>query len=117
MKEPLATESIFLALPTRIQALGFVLLLALLFSSLLQRDARRAMKKHGGKVPNFPGRKTDKPTWQGILALFEEVRLITTSLGGQIYRAFHHLETDQMEILTLLGIPNIYENLLNVVYN
>jgi transposase len=117
MKGPLATDPLHLKLPTRIQALGFVLLLALLFSSLLQRDARRAMKNRDGKVPNFPGRRSTSPTWQGIVALFEGVRLTTVIMGRQVHRAFHLLEADQMEILTLLGIPKIYETYSNVVYD
>ena len=117
MKGPLAVAPLFLELPSRIQALGFILLLALLFSALLQRDARRAIRKRGGKVPNFPGRKSDSPTWQGILALFEGIRLTTVSLGSQKHRAFHNLDADQVEVLALLGIPEIYEKHSTAVYN
>jgi transposase len=116
LKGPLATAPLFLALPSRIQAIGFVLLLAILFSALLQRDLRKGAKKRGGKVPNYPGRRSDKPTWQGFLALFEGVRLTSVSIGSKIHRAFHHLDADQMELLSLLGVPTVYEEYSNAVY-
>ena len=117
MKGPLATNPVNLQLVSRIQSLGFVILLAVLFSSLLQRDARKALKKQGGKVPNYPGRRSDKPTWQGILSLFERVSLTRVSIGGVIHKAIHNLDADQYEILTLLGIPEIYETYSNDVYS
>jgi len=117
MKGPLATAPLHLKLPSRIQSLGFVLLLAILFSSLLQRDTRKALKKRGGKLPNYPGRKSDRPTWQGILTLFDCIRLTIVTIGAQVHKAIHHLEADQIEILTLLGIPKIYETYSNAVYD
>ena len=117
MKGPLATAPVFLELPSRIQSLGFVLLLALLFAALLQRDARGAVKKRGGKVPNYSGRRSDMPTWQGILELFDDIRSTTVSIAGKLHRVFHNLDADQIEILTLLGIPDLYEIYSTTVYN
>jgi len=108
---------VFLELPSRIQSLGFVLLLALLFAALLQRDARGAVKKRGGKVPNYSGRRSDMPTWQGILELFDDIRSTTVSIAGKLHRVFHNLDADQMEILILLGIPDLYEKYSTTVYN
>ncbi len=117
LKGPLEAAPLFLQLPSRIQSLGFVFLLGILFAALLQREARRALKKRGGKVPNYPGRRSDTPTWQGILALFEKVGMTTVTIGDQCHRAFHRLDADQKEVLTLLGIPEIYEEYSNRVYN
>ena len=116
LKGPLAVAPVFLQLPSRIQSLGFVLLLAILFAALLQRDARRALAKRGGKIPNYPGRKSDKPTWQGIIALFEKIGLTRVAIEEQEHVAFHRLEADQMEVLALLGLDKIYQEYSNHVY-
>lgn len=38
----------------------------------------------------------------GILCLFEGIRLTTVTNGRKIHRAFHLLDADQMELLSLL---------------
>ena len=107
LKGPLAVSPVFLELPTRIQSLSLVFMLALLFAATIQRLIRKAAD--GKKVPNYYNQRSDKPTWIGLLALFEKIRITNVRMSGEIYKTLHHLETDQKEILSLLKFIDLYD--------
>ena len=110
LKGPLAVSPVFLELPTRIQSLSLVFMLALLFAATIQRLIRKAA--NGKKVPNYYNQRSDKPTWVGLLALFEKIRITNVRVSGKIYKTLHHLETDQREILSLLKFIDLYDKYL-----
>lgn len=66
LKGPAAVAPVLLKSPSRIQALGFVLVVWMLVFALIQRETR--LKLPDGKEMLHPGKKkTDKPTTRGIL--------------------------------------------------
>lgn len=62
LKDPLVVNDIFLKKPSRIDALGMVLILALMIWRLMERSMRTHVKNTETLLPGWAGRPTDKPT-------------------------------------------------------
>ncbi len=62
LKDPLIVNDIFLKTPSRIDALGMVLIIALMVWRLMERSMRPYLKNTGTVLPGWAGRATDKPT-------------------------------------------------------
>jgi len=78
LKDPLFVGPVFLKKPSRVQALAYVLLMALLMFGLLERRVREAMK-HEAEPLLIPGKvKTFKPTGKKILESLEGIMVMTT---------------------------------------
>ncbi len=78
LKDPLFVGPVFLKKPSRVQALAYVLLIALLIFNLLERRVREAMKSEDEPLI-IPGKvKTFTPTAKKILESLEMVLTMTT---------------------------------------
>lgn len=108
LKGPLEVSPIFLKKPERIQAMGFIFLLALLIGALIQRDLRKGLQREGGTVAYFGGKRTSTPTWNSVLYLFERIRATWIKLGETWHRVLHHFDADHQRILDLMGISTAY---------
>ena len=62
LKDPLIVNDVFLKSPSRIDALGMVLIIALMVWRLMERSMRTYVKNTGTLLPGWAGRATDKPT-------------------------------------------------------
>jgi hypothetical protein len=62
LKDPIIVNDIFLKTPSRIDALGMVLIIALMVWRLMERSMRTHVKNTGTLLPGWAGRPTDKPT-------------------------------------------------------
>jgi transposase len=62
LKDPLIVNDVFLKSPSRIDALGMVLIIALMVWRLMERSMRAHVKNTGTLLPGWAGRPTDKPT-------------------------------------------------------
>lgn len=62
LKDPIVVNDTFLKKPTRIDALGMVLVIALIIWRLMERSLRTYVKNTGEPLPGWKNRKTDKPT-------------------------------------------------------
>lgn len=62
LKDPLVVNDVFLKTPSRIDALGMVLIIALMVWRLMERSMRTHVKNTGTLLPGWAGRPTDKPT-------------------------------------------------------
>lgn len=62
LKDPLIVNDVFLKTPARIDALGMVLIIALMVWRLMERSMRAHVKNTGKCLPGWANRKTDKPT-------------------------------------------------------
>ena len=62
LKDPLIVNDIFLKTPSRIDALGMVLIIALMVWRLMERSMRTYVKNTRTLLPGWAGRATDKPT-------------------------------------------------------
>jgi len=106
LKDPLFVGPVFLKKPDRVQALAYVLLMALLIFNLLERRVREAMKSETEPLI-IPGKvKTFTPTGKKILESLE--RVMTVSTDDPNRRAFG----SRFKVPRVLGLagfsPDIY---------
>ena len=83
-KGPLAVAPIFLKTSRRIAALITVICLALLIFCLVERQVRKALAPHGGKMTGLPGYRLAPapPTGRTIFIALSDLRLIPAHDGN-----------------------------------
>jgi transposase len=106
LKDPLFVGPIYLKKPGRVEALAYVLLIALLIFGILERRVREAMK-HETEPLIIPGKvKTFSPTRKKILEAVETVLVMTTD---DPYRRAFSKRYKVPRVLKLAGFgPDIY---------
>jgi transposase len=105
LKDPLIVNSLFLKKPERIEALGLVLLLALLLWRLVERTLRGHVESTGNPLTGWDKKATQKPTAFMMMTKFAAVMVI--KIGGQRQLA-HPLSTVQQQYLLALRVPATY---------
>jgi hypothetical protein len=105
LKDPLIVNSLFLKKPERIEALGLVLLLALLLWRLVERSLRVHVATTGKPLTGWDKKATQKPTAFMLMTKFAGVMVI--NVGGQRQLA-HPLSTVQQQYLVALRVPATY---------
>lgn len=101
LKDPLIVNSLFLKKPERIEALGLVLLLALLLWRLMERTLRVHVETTGSTLPGWDKKATQKPTAFMMMTKFAAVQVM--KVGAQ-RRLVHPLSTTQQQYLRALGV-------------
>jgi transposase len=102
LKDPLIVNSLFLKKPERIEALGLVLLLALLLWRLVERSLRVHVETTGQPLTGWDKKATQKPTAFMLMTKFAGVMVI--KVEGQRQLA-HPLSTVQQQYLVALRVP------------
>ena len=102
LKDPLIVNSLFLKKPERIEALGLVLLLALLLWRLVERTLRVHVETTGKPLTGWDKKATQKPTAFMMMTKFAGVMVL--KVGGQRQLA-HPLSTVQQQYLVALRVP------------
>jgi transposase len=105
LKEPLIVNSLFLKKPERIEALGLVLLLALLLWRLVERALRVHVETTGSTLTGWDKKATQKLTAFMMMTKFAAVMVI--KVGGHRQLA-HPLSTVQQHYLLALDVPATY---------
>jgi transposase len=105
LKDPLIVNSLFLKKPERIEALGLVLLLALLLWRLMERALRGHVETTGSALVGWDKKETRTPTAFMMMTKFAAV--IVVKVGSQRQLA-QPLSTVQQHYLTALGVPTAY---------
>ena len=105
LKDPLIVNSLLLKKPERIEALGLILLLALLLWRLLERTLRVHVETTGQPLTGWDKKATQKPTAFMMMTKFAGVMVI--KVGGQRQLA-HPLSTVQQQYLVALRVPVTY---------
>jgi transposase len=105
LKDPLIVNSLFLKKPERIEALGLVLLLALLLWRLIERTLRVHVETTETPLTGWDKKSTQKPTAFMMMTKFAAVMVI--KVGPQRQLA-HPLSTVQQQYLRALGVPATY---------
>ena len=78
LKDPLSVGPIYKKKPERVEALAYILLIALLIFGILECRVREAMKHETEPLVLQGKEKTYKPTGKRILEFLETVLLVTT---------------------------------------
>ncbi|DAC71567.1 MAG TPA: IS1634 family transposase [Thermoplasmata archaeon] len=80
LKDPIVVNDIFLKKPHRIDALGMILVIALMVYRLMERTMRLRLKKTKKELVGWENRKTDKPT----------AFMMTTAIVGILVAIIHN---------------------------
>jgi transposase len=105
LKDPIIVNSLFLKKPERIEALGLVLLLALLLWRLVERTLRVHVETTGNPLMGWDKKATQKPTAFMMMTKFAAVMVLKA--GGQRQLA-QPLSAVQQAYLNALGVPITY---------
>lgn len=102
LKDPVVVKSLFLKKPARIEALGLVLLLALLLWRLVERALRVYVETTGTAWPGWNKQETLKPTAFMMLTKFAAVLVLKVGFHRQLAQP---LAAGQQAYLSALGVP------------
>src|ERR671933_2024876 len=105
LKDPLIVNSLFLKKPERIEALGLVLLLALLLWRLVERTLRVHVETTGNPLTGWDKKATQKPTAFMMMTKFAGVMVL--KVGDQRQLA-HPLSPVPQQYLVALRVPATY---------
>jgi transposase len=105
LKDPLIVNSLFLKKPERIEALGLVLLLALLLWRLVERTLRVHVETTETLLAGWDKKATQKPTAFMMMTKFAAVMVIKVGSQRQLV---HPLSMVQQQYLRALGVPATY---------
>jgi transposase len=107
LKDPVFVNTLFLKSPRRIEALGLVLILALMIWRLMERTMRVNLKRSGTKITGWVNRQTSRPTSFMMTTKFSGVRVLTYPNGNRrLVRSLSQVQLDYLEILELS--PDIF---------
>jgi transposase len=101
LKDPVIVNSIFIKKPHRIEALGLVLLLALLIWRLMERSLRKHVETSKTKLTGLNKRLTESPTSYMITTTFRSVMVIKAGNQRKLARP---LSRDQYDYLRALDL-------------
>ena len=105
LKDPIIVNSLFLKKSERMEALGFILLLALLLWCLLERALRVHVETTGSPLPGWDKKETQKPTAFMMMTKFAAVMVLKVGDQRQLVQP---LSTVQQQYLLALGVPATY---------
>ena len=101
-KNPAAIAPMFLETPTRTAALGWVSVRALLVSTLVARQGRRALGARGATRPDRPA-PSQRPTARTVFQRMGNIAVVTLEGTGRSHRQGTRLNAHQLHVISLLG--------------
>jgi transposase len=101
LKDPVFVNALFLKSPRRIEALGLVLILALLIWRLMERTMRANLAATKSKVTGWEKRQTSRPTSLMMTTKFIGVFILVSSLGRRLARPLEDIELRYLKLLEL----------------
>ena len=105
LKDPVIVNSLFLKKPERIEALGLVLLLALLLWRLVERALRLHVETTGSTLTGWDKKETQKPTAFMMMTKFAAVIVVKVGAYRQLAQP---LSAVQQSYLSALGVSASY---------
>jgi transposase len=102
LKDPVIVNSLFLKKPERIEALGLILLLALLLWRLVERTLRVHVETTGNALTGWDKKETQKPTAFMLMTKFAAVLVLKVGVHRQLVQP---LSAVQQAYLNALGVP------------
>jgi transposase len=105
LKDPVIVNSLFLKKPERIEALGLILLLALLLWRLVERALRAHVETTGSTLTGWDKKATQKPTAFMMMTKFAAVIVVKVGAYRQLAQPFSAV---QQSYLSALGVPATY---------
>ena len=101
LKDPLIVNDLFLKTPSRIDALGMVLIIALMVWRLMERTMRAYVENEKTTLPGWDRRDTTKPT--AFMMTTAMTGIMVAAIGGQRHM-LHGPGHSQLAFLKALGL-------------
>lgn len=101
LKDPVFVNALFLKTPRRIEALGLVLVLALMVWRLMERTMRISLKQDDSNVVGWNNRKTSRPTSFMMTTKFPTVIVIRTQTDRFLAEPLDPIQERYLHILGL----------------
>ncbi len=108
LKDPLIVNALFLKSPQRIEALGLVLVLALMVWRLMERTMRVSLRESGSKITGWDKKPTSRPTSFMMTTKFLSVIVIRLEGRRQFGNPIQSVQEDYLRILGLS--PDVFVN-------
>jgi transposase len=110
LKDPYYVDEIFLKKPERIEAFGYVMVIAVLLLNVIERRIRKSLEDETQGIALQGRRVTLTPTGTAILDVFEYVKVLAIPMNNSYQRVIPEgLDENQKRILKLCGVSeNIY---------
>ena len=106
LKDPVIVNSIFLKRPHRIEALGLVLLIALLIWRLIERCLRQYIQRTGATITGWKDKPTKRPTAFMMTTKFIHILVVKSAGQRQLVKP---LKPIHLEYLRALNVsPNVF---------
>jgi transposase len=102
LKDPVIVNSLFLKKPERLEALGLILLLALLMWRVMERAMRTYVDTTSTPLPGWDKQATERPTSFMMVTKFAGVMVAKLGHDRQLARP---LSVVQQHYLTALDVP------------
>lgn len=102
LKDPLVVNDLFLKTPSRIDALGMILVVALLVWRLMERQMRLYLDHEGKVLPGWDNKPTDRPTSFMMSTVFYGIQVARPKRGESVLLG--PLSERQMQFLDALGL-------------
>ncbi|MDN5332621.1 MAG: hypothetical protein PWP45_1846 [Tepidanaerobacteraceae bacterium] len=105
IKNPLYVGPLFIKKRQRLEAISYVVLIALLIYMIIQIRVRRALKKEKEPLELVGKVKSFEPTGARILELFEYVKILKVKESGKIKRYLpEKYSNDLRRVAGIIGI-------------
>jgi len=101
LKDPLVVNDLFLKTPSRIDALGMILVLSLMIWRLMERQMRLYLESENKMLPGWDNKPTNRPTSFMMSTVFQGI--MVAHLEGEVY-LLKPLSERQLRFLQALGL-------------
>jgi len=101
LKDPLIVNDLFLKKPERIEALGAVLLMALMIWNLIEHTLRLHIKESGGTLPGWDNKPTRRPTTFMMSTKFLGIQIVRIAGLCRLAEALTDTQRQYMAALQL----------------
>lgn len=108
LKDPVFVNALFLKSPKRIEALGLILVLALMIWRLMERTMRLNLAQGNSKITGWMKRQTSRPTSFVMTTKFVGVFVLTEGRTRRLSKPLDSLQLSYVRILDLS--PDIFVN-------
>jgi transposase len=102
LKDHAIVNALFLKTPARLEALGLILVIALMVWRLMERTMRISLKESGSTIIGWEKRQTSRPTSFMMRIKFQSVLVLRTDSGRFLGKP---LNSSQLAYLKILGLP------------
>jgi len=108
LKDPVFVNALFLKSPKHIEALGLILVLALMIWRLMERTMRAHLAATNSKITGWVKRETSRPTSFMMTTKFSGIFVLTQGKVRRLARPLNSLQLGYLKILDLC--PDIFLN-------